>query len=188
MSENVAKAVLVGDTVVVSERSEADFLYQRGYGLMKGGKLYLTLVESAFLVYRGFINVADEEGREVGFREIVDLGSSLDPDFWTVLNVYTDLRNRALVVKPGVERLELLVDWKKKNKTRRMLVRIVKEGSRLGFSVFEDMFRRALESGRELVMAVVDKEGVISYYVVEGVSRVGPEISSDFEVYDEQEG
>lgn len=174
--------------IIVEDRSAVDFLYQKGYGFLKEEKLHLTMVEAAYMVYRGFIKVKTEDGKTLDFGDLVSMGLRENSDFWTILNVYADLRNRALIVKPGIDPLELMVDWKKKNRVRRMLVRIVKEGTRLGFIIFEDMFRRALESGRELVMAVVDKEGVVSYYLVEGVSRVGPEIVASIEVRDEQEG
>jgi len=167
----VARGRLRDGYVLVEEGEEAEFLYGKGYGIMLGGALRLKLVEAAYLVYRGFLVV---EG--AGFWDLVRMGAEENPEFWTILNVYSDLRNRALVAKPGVEDEEILVDWKKKERVRRLLVRVVREGIRLGFPLFEDLFRRALESGRELVMAVVDKEGVISYYIVEGVSREGPEV------------
>lgn len=188
MSDGEINGLLEEGFVVVDDKSAVDFLHERGYGFLKEGRLYLTMVEAAYMVYRGFMKVRAKSGEALDFFDIVNMGLRDHSDFWTILNVYADLRNRALIVKPGIDPLELLVDWKKKNRVRRMLVRIVKEGTRLGFAVFEDMFRRALESGRELVMAVVDKEGVVSYYLVEGVSRVGPEIAASVEVHAEQEG
>ncbi len=167
----VAKGKLKDGLVIVEDREQASFLYEKGYGILLGDVLRLKLVEAAYLVYRGFLEI---EG--AGFWNLVKMGSEENPEFWTILNVYSDLRNRALIAKPGVEDEEILVDWKKKERVRRLLVRVVREGIRVGFPLFEDLFRRALESGRELVMAVVDKEGVISYYIVEGVSREGPEV------------
>jgi len=38
---------------------------------------------------------------------------------------------------------------------------------RIGFRELEGYIRRALESRRELVLAIVDKDGNISYYKVE---------------------
>jgi len=167
----VAKGRLEGSLVIVEDPEAVSFLYEKGYGVMFGGTLRLKLVEAAYLVYRGFLEV---DGAD--FWSLVEAGARENPEFWTILNVYSDLRNRALVAKPGVEDEEILVDWKKKERVRRLLVRVVREGIRVGFPLFEELFRRALESGRELVMAVVDKEGVISYYIVEGVSREGPEV------------
>ncbi len=181
-AENTGKNVplshgrLSGDHVVVEDSEEIEFLYEKGYGVKVGEKLRLELVEAAYLLYRGFLEVEDDNGNKVGFWDIVKIGSKKNAEFWTILNVYSDLRNRALIAKPGVTDEEILLDWKKRGGVKRFLVRVIREGIRVGFPLFEDLFRRALESGRELVMAVVDKEGVISYYIVEGVSREGPEV------------
>lgn len=187
--KEVFKGVLRDNHVFVCDERAVAFLGERDYGFRDGGCLKLALVEAAYLVYRGFLNVEDGEGKTLSFEDIVRIGSSLEPDFWTVLNVYSDLRNRALNVLVGVDSMELLLNWKKGERVKRYLVRVVKEGSRLGFVKFEEMFRRALESDRELVVAIVDKEGVVSYYLVEGVLREGiPEAEDSDEVQAEQEG
>lgn len=166
----VWRAEIIGRKVVVKDNAAIEFLAQRGYGITRGGALELELVEAAYLLNRGMITVEDK-GKQLSFKDLVELGAKEDPDFWVKLNVYTDLRNRALVVMPGVTSYELLVDWRRKDSARRFLVRIVKEGVRIGFADLEEMHRRALESDRELVLAIVDKEGVVTYYTVEGVAH-----------------
>ncbi|MEM0377436.1 MAG: hypothetical protein QXI90_06655 [Thermofilum sp.] len=178
-----------GQKIIVTDKSAIDFLSARGYGLSRETELQLDLIEAAYLTYRGLLVVEDEKGGKLSFSDLLSVGSSYDPDFWIKLNVYTDLRNRALVVMPGVSKSEFLVDWKKKDGARRFLVRILHEGSKISFSDFEEMHRRALESDRELVVAIVDKEGVITYYTVEGVVRVAPIEAEDYEqVQSQQEG
>lgn len=180
---------LAGGYVVVCGEEAVSFLADRGYGLREAECLRLSLIEAAYLMYRGLLLAVDDSGEELHFDSIVTLGSKADPDFWTKLNVYSDLRNRALTVFPGVAPLEFLIDWKRKDKVRRYLVRVVKEGARLSFKEFEEMFRRALESDRVLVLAIVDKEGVVSYYTVEGVLRGKlPEVEDRDKVQTEQEG
>lgn len=187
--KEVLQGELRGGDVVVCGDKAIEELGKRGYGFREGTCIRLSILEAAYLVYRGFLVVKNEKGDELKFDELVRLGSKLDKDFWTRINVYADLRNRALIVMPGVQNLEFLLDWKRKERVKRYLVRIVKEGSRLSFKEFEEMFRRALESDRELVMAIVDKEGVISYYIVEGVLREGlPEIEDSDEIPPQQEG
>lgn len=187
--KEILQGELRGRDIVVCGEKALEELENRGYGFREGNCVRLSLVEAAYLVYRGFLVVRNEKGEELNFDALVRLGSSLEGDFWTRINVYADLRNRALVAMPGVQSLEFLLDWKRKERVKRYLVRIVKEGSRLSFKEFEEMFRRALESDRELVMAIVDKEGVISYYIVEGVLREGlPEVEDSDEISSEQEG
>ncbi len=182
------KGKLIGDHVIVCGEEAVSFLSERGYGFREKECIRLTLLEAAYLTYRGLLVIEDESGRTLDFNSIVLIGGERDREFWVRLNVYSDLRNRALVALPGVDALEFLLDWKRKDKVRRYLIRVVKEGSKIGFKEFEEMFRRALESDRELVIAIVDKEGVISYYTVEGVLRELPEAEDSDKIQVEQEG
>lgn len=173
----------------MTDKAAIDFLSSRGYGLLREAELQLDLVEAAYLVYRGLLVVEDEKRGRLSFADLISVGSLCDSEYWVKLNVYTDLRNRALVVMPGISSSEFLVDWKRKDGARRFLVRILHEGSKISFSDFEEMHRRALESDRELVVAIVDKEGVITYYTVEGVVRVAPIEAEDYEqTQSQQEG
>jgi tRNA-intron endonuclease len=47
------------------------------------------------------------------------------------------------------------------------MVLCLEEGVRIGFKELEGYIRRALEARRELVLAIVDKDGNVSYYAVE---------------------
>lgn len=180
----IGEGRLSGDKVIVTDSDAVSKLAERGYGFQTTSGLELSLVEAAYLLHRGLLKVKNEKGEEVQFSELVKLAAQGDPDFWLKLNVYADLRNRSFIVRHGVNPREFLLDWKKKNKVHRLLIRIVVEGTKMGFEEFEDMFRRALESDRELVVAVVDKEGVVTYYTVEGGSyeQVSKGTEDSFEV------
>jgi tRNA-intron endonuclease len=181
------EGLLAGNTVVITDSEFASKLAERGYGIKVNSKLELSLVEATYLVHRGILKVRNDKGEEIRFSDLVRLAAGQDPDFWLRLNVYADLRNRALIVRHGVHPHEFVIDWKKKNKPRRLLVRILCEGTKVGFPEFEEMFRRALESDRELVVAIVDKEGVVTYYLVEGGSyeQVSKGVEDSFEVSSE---
>ncbi len=142
-------------------------LQERGFGVRAGGALRLTLVEAAYLVDKGELRVVGEDGRSLGFQDIVKLASSADRSFWQKLVVYADLRDRGLRAQPVEGTPLILAERKVKEGEKRYAVLCLEEGVRIGFKELEGYIRRALEARRELVLAIVDKDGNVSYYVVE---------------------
>jgi tRNA-intron endonuclease len=103
----------------------------------------------------------------LSFQDIVKLASRADRSFWQKLVVYADLRDRGLRAQPVEGTPIVLVERKFKEGERRYMVLCLEEGVRIGFKELEGYIRRALEARRELVLAIVDKDGNVSYYAVE---------------------
>lgn len=164
------KGVLKGEYVEIPYSAE---LAERGYGEREGENLILNLCEAAYLLDRGDLVVVDGSGRRIPFEEMVTLGAKIDPAFWVKLLVYSDLRSRGLQAKVvSSSQPIIVVDRKTKEGEKRYLVVCLEEGKRIGFREVEVFIRRALEARRELITAIVDKEGNISYYKVDKVIRV----------------
>jgi len=164
MARATAEGVLRDGYVEVKDGGE---LYERGFGVQAGGALRLALVEAAYLVDKGELRVVEEGGRSLGFQDIVKLASRADRSFWQKLVVYADLRDRGLRAQPVEGSPVVLAERRVKEGERRYMVLCLEEGVRIGFKELEGYIRRALEARRELVLAIVDKDGNVSYYVVE---------------------
>ena len=165
MSHEAVEGVLEGSRVEVKNGEE---LAERGFGVQAGESLWLTLVEAAYLVDKGELRVVEGgERRNIGFEDLVKRASSMDNSFWQKLVVYTDLRDRGLRAQPLEGTYLILAEKKVREGERRYMVLCLEEGVRIGFRELEGYIRRALESRRELVLAIVDKDGNISYYKVE---------------------
>ena len=161
------KGVLKGDKVVVDGGEE---LEERGYGRREGGNLVLSLIEAAYLVDKGDLEVVSEDGAVLSFEELIRMAAINDSSFWVKLLVYSDLRYRGLRARPLESAFPaFLVEKKVREGEKRYLVLCLEEGARIGFKDVEAYLRRAMEARRELVFAIVDKEGNISYYRVEKV-------------------
>ncbi|MCS7104910.1 MAG: hypothetical protein NZ954_05020 [Thermofilaceae archaeon] len=158
------EGTMKGSYVEVTPNKE---LLERGYGSQRGDVLELSLIEATYLLYKGELQVKDEEGRILGFEELTRLAAALDPVFWIKLLVYSDLRSRGLRVKPIEGSPVMIAERKVKEGERKYMVLCVEEGVRVGFRDLEMYIRRALESKRDLVLAIIDKEGNVSYYRVE---------------------
>ncbi|MEM4020199.1 MAG: hypothetical protein QXG57_08245 [Thermofilaceae archaeon] len=164
MASDRVEGTLKGGRAIVPQSSG---LAEKGYGVVREEGLELTLVEAAYLLDRGELSLADESGRSVSLEELARRAAALDPGFWVKLNVYTDLRSRGLRALPLEGAPVLLVERRSGEGERRYLVLCLEEGVRIGFKELEAFIRRALESKREPVLAIVDKEGNVSYYTVE---------------------
>jgi tRNA-intron endonuclease, archaea type len=72
------------------------------YGSRVGGRLELSLLESAYLAGEGQLAVRDtKSGRRVPLEQLQRRARRLDPRFGERLAAYRDLRGRRLVVKTG---------------------------------------------------------------------------------------
>jgi tRNA-intron endonuclease len=108
-------ATLVGDRGIVRDSTEGMQLYNQGYfgqpvGIRKPKSqefekpLELSLIECAFLVSSGILEVTDPNANRILTKdEILDLGNSNDAEFKDRFLVYSELRNRGYVVRPGLK-------------------------------------------------------------------------------------
>jgi tRNA intron endonuclease len=97
-------ATMLEDRVLVWDESVSHLLYENGfYGKpLDDERLQLSLVESAYLLEQGLIEIKDGTTGNIpdlaGFSETA---SSIDPDFERKYSTYVDLRSRGFVPKTG---------------------------------------------------------------------------------------
>ncbi|MFQ6059714.1 MAG: tRNA-intron lyase [Thermoplasmata archaeon] len=98
-----AKGLLLEDRVIVVDEEEAKGLYEDGfYGKMVGGRLQLSLIETAYLLERGIVEVKNARtGRRIGLRSFLRKAREIQPDFNLRLKVFKDLEEKGIVVKTG---------------------------------------------------------------------------------------
>lgn len=93
---------LIRDRVFVFDRSHAEALRDYGYyGRSFVDALQLSLIESCHLVSKGRLTVRDQDGQVLSYDDLVEFGSSIQDEFGIRMQVYSDLRERGLVVKTG---------------------------------------------------------------------------------------
>ncbi len=147
-------------------------LNTRGFGEIKDGKLLLSPEEVLYLMEkRKRINVEDEKGKELGFKEILSAASRSDKMFPIKYLVYKDLRDRGYIVKTGfkfgahyrvyprgVKPGEGHAAW---------LIHVIKENKKIEFPEISRSVRLANNVRKKMIFAVVDKEGDITYYLID---------------------
>ncbi|HWQ20447.1 MAG TPA: tRNA-intron lyase [Methanotrichaceae archaeon] len=95
-------ATLLEDRVVLWDEDASKRLHEHGfYGKPVGGRLQLSLVESAYLLDKGLINVVERFGAPLDLDAFKSKARAIESDFDLKYQVYKDLRDRNLVVKTG---------------------------------------------------------------------------------------
>jgi len=95
-------ATLLEDRVVLWDQSSSKHLHEHGfYGQPVGGRLQLSLVESAYLIERDLIQLSDRMGAILDFEGFKKIARIIEEDFDLKYRVYKDLRDKNLVVKTG---------------------------------------------------------------------------------------
>jgi tRNA-intron endonuclease len=108
-------AELVGERGIVWDSTQGMQLYNQGYfgqpvGIRKPKSqefdkpLELSLIECTFLVSFGILELNDPNKKRLLTKdELIDFGMSISKDFKDRFLVYSELRNRGYVVRPGLK-------------------------------------------------------------------------------------
>jgi len=100
--EEKGRATLLEDRVVLWNREASRRLHEIGfYGKPVGERLQLSLVESAYLLDRGLLSLMDRSGKELDRESFADRARQIEADFDLKFRVYSDLREKRMVVKTG---------------------------------------------------------------------------------------
>lgn len=174
MPETLPKAVIRGNQCVISG-PDADRLHQQGaVGTMEKGILKLSDVEVLHLVEREKIAVCDEQGEALDFPSLLKLLEGYEPEIWLKFLLYSDLRKRGYTVKPGFgPKLEYRVYERGASvgkEPAKYLVYGLVEGKTVRVSDIASISESAKLSKKDLILAVIDRQGEITYYDTTEVS------------------
>jgi len=100
--ESGGMATLLEDRVVLWDADASLRLHEHGfYGKPVGERLQLSLVESAYLLERGLVQLVDRSGASIDLQGFMARARQIEDGFDLKYSVYKDLRDRKLVVKTG---------------------------------------------------------------------------------------
>ncbi len=165
------KGKLVNEYVIF-EGKDADKLTSKYYGFREGSKVYLSLVESAFLLGKKKIKVYLND-KEIDLNGLLEYSSSFIEKFVPKYVVYKDLRNRGYIVKTA---FKYGADFRVYDKGAtpgrehsRWIVFVVTQDDTLIWTQVASMVRVAHSVKKELLLAVVDEEGDVTYYAFDWI-------------------
>ncbi|MEM1537229.1 MAG: tRNA-intron lyase [Candidatus Nezhaarchaeales archaeon] len=172
----IATALPVENGFLVKNRNEAKALHESGYfgEYTKDAELWLTDVEGLYLLEKGKIKVEDSRGNAISFNEAVKTLTIKDPQLWIKYLVFSDLRGRGNIVKPGFRKGVEYRVYKRGaevgKEEAKCIVHGVTEGSSLDLQELLRLLREARNLRKELILAIVDRQGEVAYYGVESIS------------------
>jgi tRNA-intron endonuclease len=165
-------AYIIGENIS-SNSPEAFSLYKKShFGEPVGEKIQYSLPEALFLVEKGKINVFYGR-KKISSKELIKKAQRADKRIHIKYPVFKDLRERGYVVKTA---LKFGADFrvyekgaKPGKKHAKWIVFADHESKRLTWHEFSAKNRVAHSTKKNLLLAIVDEEGDISYYEVKWV-------------------
>jgi tRNA-intron endonuclease len=160
-------AVLTQGKVIVPSQSDADSLYQDGYGYRMNHEHYMQPAELLFTVYRNKIVVVDEDtNKRLGFTELLHVLSEDTPNLWTNFIVFKDLRTRGFIIKIEKDRFLIYERGTFRKTPPSYVIHIFSEGKPQSLTEFIKELQTTEKDGYEMKVAVVDRRGEIVFYSI----------------------
>jgi tRNA-intron endonuclease len=181
MPKKIPKAELEDNRVVIWNKDDAAQLFNDGwFGELFDNRLELSLVEATFLLERKKIEIR-KGGKKVSLKEMYKHNQKIDSRFVTRYTVYKDMRERGLPVRTGFKFgcdfrvYERGVTPVKKgpkapHEHTKWIVFCVSEDYNCSFQELSRAVRLAHNIRANMLWAVVDNEGDVTYYSINYLS------------------
>jgi tRNA-intron endonuclease len=161
-------AILHAGRVITEHSEEAKALQTKSrFGIvLDDGRVELGTYEACYLVQTGRITVVDRRNKPFSFEGLYRRLLK-GRDAWTRYLVFADLRKRGYTVKSA---LKFGADFRvydrnaKDEDHARWVLYVVREADKLTWQGFAAKTRVAHSTKKQLLIAVVDDEGDISYW------------------------
>ncbi|OLS33209.1 MAG: tRNA-splicing endonuclease [Candidatus Heimdallarchaeota archaeon AB_125] len=160
------------DKYALINDKEGNTVYSQGWfgKHTKSGYIKLNPYETVLLLERKKIDIPDKKETSLPLSEVVAHFSNNIPDFLVRFLLYKDLRNRGYVVKEHVENgnyFELYERGATPNQAKHLaLVVTMAEGVLFDIDEIDLIVSQAKEISKQLIFAVIDSLGDVSYYSV----------------------
>jgi len=167
------KATLISEKVT-SNTAEAQSLFTISrFGEKLGEKILYSLSEALFLVQDKKMDIYNHRGEKLPQKEILKKFERIDKKFKTKYLVFKDLRKKGYIVKTALKfgaEFRVYEKGKKVNEAHSKWICFpVSENKQMTWQEFSAKNRVAHSTKKNLLIAVVDDEGSVSYYEVKWI-------------------
>ena len=163
------KGILSGESIVSSSKEAKDLYGNRLFGEIIAGKVTYSLSEALYLVENKKMEVF-RNTRKLTFNELFDKCKKIDKKIHVKYTVYKDLRSKGYLLKTA---LKFGADFRVYDKGKRpgkahakWILYPVSEEESLTWHDFSAKNRVAHSTKKNLLIAIVDSEGDITYYEI----------------------
>jgi len=166
---NIIKAVLTGKNVT-SNSTEAKNLYSKSrFGEPVDEKIQYSLVEALYLLEKKKIEIK-EKSKKISINKFKEKIQETDPEIQTKYAVFKDMRSRGYLVKTalkfGAEFRVYEKGIKPGQDHAKWILYPVHESQKLTWHEFSAKNRVAHSTKKNLLIAIVDDEGDVTYYEI----------------------
>jgi len=163
------KAYLVGETISSAD-SDAFSLYEKShFGEIRGEKIQYSIAEALYLVEKEKMEVSSNK-KKFSKKDFIEKCGKIDKKINVKYPVFKDLREKGYVIKTA---LKFGADFRVYDKGAKpgeehakWIVFADHESKRLTWHEFSAKNRVAHSTKKNLLLAIVDEEGDVSYYEV----------------------
>ena len=164
------KAQLISEKISSNSKEAQNLFSTQRFGEKSGEKIYYTLPESLFLVEQKKMQIHDHRDKKLAIKKLMQRFQRIDKKFKTKYIVFKDLRKKGYIVKTALKfGAEFRVYEKGKTIGRdhaKWILFPVSENHQLTWHDFSAKNRVAHSTKKNLLIAIVDEEGDVSYYEV----------------------
>ena len=172
---------LLEHRVVIWDKKVFDELQEPGFGKVVEDRLELSLVEAMFLIEKKKLKVRVKSKKKfMKKKEFYDYATGNERNFHARFIVYSDLRERGFVVKTGFKfgcdfrvyarGVKIKEGPKAPHEHTKWVVHAIPEEFSCSFSELSRAVRLAQNIRTEMIWAVVDNEGDVTYYSIKRIT------------------
>ena len=166
----LSEGELIENKVLVSDSTLKGMLVEKGFGENKGRELILDLYEALFLVTNKKI-IVKQGKKKISGKELLLLGLDNDKKFYSKSLVFSDIKEKGYTIKTGLKfgfDFRIYPKGKKMGETHSQYGLIVaSENEKLSMTQISRITRLAGNIHIKAIVAVVDQENNINYYLID---------------------
>jgi tRNA-intron endonuclease len=163
------QAHLTGE-IISSNSSEAYTMYKKSnFGKPVGEKIQYSLSEALFLVEKKKMEL-NSRNKKIPKKDLMNKLRKIDKKIQIKYSVFKDLREKGHIVKTALKfGADFRVYDKAKKTHAKWIVFVTHESTKLTWHEFSAKNRVAHSTKKNLLLAIVDEEGDITYYEVKWI-------------------
>lgn len=163
------KAVIIGETVSSNSNAAMNLYGSQRFGEISESKIIYSLPEALYLSEKGILHISGK-GKKLSFQKLMETAIEIDNKITTKYPVFKDLRNRGYIVKTA---LKFGAEFRVYDKGihpgqdhAKWILYPVRESESLTWHDFSAKNRVAHSTKKNLLIAIVDDEGEVTYYEI----------------------
>ncbi|MBS3072529.1 tRNA-intron lyase [Candidatus Pacearchaeota archaeon] len=163
------KAIFSGGEIISASKNALDLYSNRLFGEYSGKRVRYSLSEAIYLVDKGKLSVY-KKSKKLGLNQLIDECKKIDKNVYTKFVVFKDLRDKGYLLKTA---LKFGADFRVYDKGvkpgkdhAKWILYPISESHEMTWHDFSAKNRVAHSTKKNLLIAIVDSEGDITYYEI----------------------